>query len=155
MSNRKSKKRIFRDSMKENIRSTIHNNKSRKNYLNIVDAFCNYAYEKGCREKDSVSVELINSYVVSLQERGLTPSSIHTYVSGICCGLNNPDIKIANITKPNRHVAKYTRTRNTPEEYRWDADPNNPQFWKFVLLAKTTGLRRNEIKNLKVGDYRW
>ena len=155
MSNRKSKKRIFRDSMKENIRSTIHNNKSRKNYLNIVDAFCNYAYENGCRDKESVSVELINSYVVSLQERGLTPSSIHTYVSGICCGLNNPDIKIANITKPKRHVSEYTRTRNVPEEYRWDADPNNPQFWKFVLLAKITGLRRNEIKNLKVGDYRW
>ena len=155
MSNRKSKKRVFRDSMKENIRETIHNNKSRKNYLNIVEAFCEYAYENGIRDKSEITIDFLNFYVVSLQERGLTPSSVHTYISAVCCGLNNSEIRIADITKPKRNVSEYTRTRTAPEEYRWDADPDNPQYWKFVFLAKTTGLRRNEIKNLKIEDYRW
>ena len=79
-----------------------------KQYRNHAIKFANWCKEQyGCRTLDECSAH-IQDYADFLVVQGRSPSTIHTYLAGICriCG-----VPLADIQKPIRVVAENTRSR--------------------------------------------
>ena len=148
--NRKSKKKLLKESLRLPALA-IENNVSRRNALYILERFSTYCYDNGIRDKSEIDIEFINEYSKYLQEQGYTASTIHTYLVFVCksCG-----VKLDLIDKPIRRTSEYTKGREAKEEPRSDMDPNNPRWEKVWEISRATGLRREELRKLRVGDFK-
>lgn len=147
--NRKSKKKLLKESLRLPALA-IENNVSRRNALYILDRFSNFSYDNGIRDKSEIDTEFINGYSKYLQEQGYTASTIHTYLAIVC---KSCDVKLDLIDKPIRRTSEYTKGRESKEEPRSDMDPNNPRWKKVWEISRATGLRREELRKLRVGDF--
>ena len=81
-----------------------------KQYRNHAIKFANWCKEQyGCRTLGECSAH-IQDYADFLVVQGRSPSTVHTYLAGICriCG-----VPLADIQKPIRVVAENTRSRGT------------------------------------------
>ena len=148
--NRKSKKKLLKESLRLPALA-IKNNVSRRNALYILDRFSIYCYDNGIRDKSEIDTEFINEYSKCLQEQGYTASTIHTYLAVVCksCG-----VKLDLIEKPIRRTSEYTKGRVVKEEPRSDMDPDNPRWEKVWEISRATGLRREELRKLRIGDFK-
>jgi hypothetical protein len=147
--NRKSKKKLLKESLRLPALA-IENNTSRRNALYILDRFSTYCYDNGIRDKTEIDVEFINEYSRYLQNENYTASTIHTYLVFVCksCG-----VKLDLIDKPMRRTSEYTKGREAKEEPRSDMDPDNPRWQKVWEISRATGLRREELRKLRIGDF--
>lgn len=148
--NRKSKKKLLKESLRLPALA-IENNVSRRNALYILDRFSIYCYDNGIHDKTEIDVEFINEYSKYLQTQDYTASTIHTYLAIVCksCG-----VKLDLIDKPIRRTSEYTKGRVAKEYPRSDMDPDNPRWQKVWEISRATGLRREELRKLRVGDFR-
>lgn len=148
--NRKSKKKLLKESLRLPALA-IKNNVSRRNALYILDRFSTYCYDNGIRDKTEIDVDFINEYSKYLQSEKYSASTIHTYLVFVCksCG-----VKLDLIDKPMRRTSEYTKGRVAKEEARSDMDPDNPRWEKVWEISRATGLRREELRKLRVGDFK-
>lgn len=148
--NRKSKKKLLKESLRLPALA-IENNTSRRNALYILDRFSTYCYDNGIRDKTEIDAEFINEYSRYLQSENYTASTIHTYLVFVCksCG-----VKLDLIDKPMRRTSEYTKGREAKDGPRSDMDPDNPRWEKVWEISRATGLRREELRKLRVGDFR-
>ena len=119
-----------------------------KQYRNHAIKFANWCKEQyGCRMLEECSAH-IQDYADFLVVQGRSPSTIHTYLAGICriCG-----IPLADIQKPIRVVADNTRSRGTKAvDERKDAGREvSPRLYDFASIV---GIRRNEYLHLTPDD---
>ena len=119
-----------------------------KQYRNHAIKFANWCKEQyGCRMLEECSAH-IQDYADFLVAQGRTPSTIHTYLAGICriCG-----IPLADIQKPIRVVAENTRSRGMKAvDERKDAGREaSPRLYDFAAIV---GIRRNEYLHLTPDD---
>ena len=119
-----------------------------KQYRNHEIKFANWCKEQyGCRMLEDCSAH-IQDYADFLVAQGRTPSTIHTYLAGICriCG-----IPLADIQKPIRVVADNTRSRGTKAvDERKDAGREvSPRLYDFASIV---GIRRNEYLHMTPDD---
>lgn len=119
-----------------------------KQYRNHAIKFANWCKEQyGCRMLEDCSAH-IQDYADFLVAQGRTPSTIHTYLAGICriCG-----IPLADIQKPIRVVADNTRSRGTKAvDERKDAGREvSPRLYDFASIV---GIRRNEYLHMTPDD---
>ena len=119
-----------------------------KQYRNHAIKFANWCKEQyGCRMLEECSAH-IQDYADFLVAQGRTPSTIHTYLAGICriCG-----VPLADIQKPIRVVAENTRSRGTKAvDERKDAGREvSPRLYDFASIV---GIRRNEYLHLTPDD---
>ena len=119
-----------------------------KQYRNHAIKFANWCKEQyGCRMLEECSAH-IQDYADFLVAQGRTPSTIHTYLAGICriCG-----IPLADIQKPIRVVAENTRSRGTKAvDGRADSSREaSPRLYDFACIA---GIRRAEYLHLTPKD---
>ena len=115
-----------------------------KQYRNHAIKFANWCKEQyGCRMLDECSTH-VQDYADFLVAQGKSPSTIHTYLAGICriCG-----VPLADIQKPIRVVAENTRSRGTKAvDERKDAGREvSPRLYDFASIV---GIRRNEYLHL-------
>ena len=119
-----------------------------KQYRNHAIKFANWCKEQyGCRMLEECSAH-IQDYADFLVVQGRSPSTIHTYLAGICriCG-----IPLADIQKPIRVVADNTRSRGTKAvDERKDAGREvSPRLYDFASIV---GIRRNEYLHMTPDD---
>ena len=122
--------------------------KTEKQYRNHAIKFANWCKEQyGCRMLEECSAH-IQDYADFLAAQGRTPSTIHTYLAGICriCG-----IPLADIQKPIRVVAENTRSRGMKAvDSRTDSSREaSPRLYDFASIV---GIRRNEYLHLTPDD---
>ena len=119
-----------------------------KQYRNHAIKFANWCKEQyGCRMLDECSTH-VQDYADFLVAQGKSPSTIHTYLAGICriCG-----VPLADIQKPIRVVAENTRSRGTKAvDGRADSSREaSPRLYDFACIA---GIRRAEYLHLAPDD---
>ena len=111
-------------------------------------------YVKFCREQfNSRSFEdcrnHIQEYSDFLQKQNYSASTIHTYLAAVCAVF---EVNLSTISKPVRHVADYRKGRN---KRCTDAknDINNPSWSHIIEFQRRVGIRRDELKRLRKGDF--
>lgn len=119
-----------------------------KQYRNHAIKFANWCKEQyGCRMLEECSTH-VQDYADFLVAQGKSPSTIHTYLAGICriCG-----VPLADIQKPIRVVADNTRSRGTKAvDERKDAGREvSPRLYDFASIV---GIRRNEYLHMTPDD---
>lgn len=123
--------------------------KTAKRYMNHAIKFgkwCKAQY--GCNTPDACR-PYVQDYVDWLVARGKSPSTIHTYLVGVCRWF---DIPLDPIKKPRRVVAENTRSRGIKAvDSRSDARREaSPRLYDFAELV---GIRRDEYKHLRKNDF--
>ena len=119
-----------------------------KQYRNHAIKFANWCKEQyGCRMLDECSTH-VQDYADFLVAQGKSPSTIHTYLAGICriCG-----IPLADIQKPIRVVAENTRSRGT-KAVDGRADSSREASPRLYDFAQVVGIRRAEYLHLTPDD---
>lgn len=130
--------------------------KTRKAYLKNFKKFLRYCTsQKGITTLDEIkgNKELVQSYTDSLRERGLSASTVHTYIAPVCkyCGIGMQEIK-----KDKRITAEYTRGRSCEDKIkRSDKDMLNPKYSRSVEFQRHVGIRREELEKLRGKDFRY
>ena len=119
-----------------------------KQYRNHAIKFANWCKEQyGCRMLEECSAH-VQDYADFLVAQGKSPSTIHTYLAGICriCG-----VPLADIQKPIRVVAENTRSRGTKavDERKDTGREASPRLYDFASIV---GIRRNEYLHLAPDD---
>lgn len=119
-----------------------------KQYRNHAIKFANWCKEQyGCRMLEECSAH-VQDYADFLVAQGKSPSTIHTYLAGICriCG-----VPLADIQKPIRVVAENTRSRGMKAvDSRTDSSREaSPRLYDFACIA---GIRRAEYLHLTPED---
>ncbi len=84
-----------------------------------------------------------------LSEKGYAPSTIKTYIAGVCQGL-----KLDMGTIKREKVGAPSKGRDKKANPQGKKEATQPRFAQSVILSKATGLRRNELRNLKISDLR-
>lgn len=127
-------------------RDTIHS------YKASINRFCGWAKENGLTKEQVLAnpKEYLQTYTDHLIEKGLSKSTIHTYIAAPCKALHIP---MQHISKPQRTVDDITRSRGNrnPQGQR---EALNPRFERLVRFQEVTGLRRAELEALKGEDLR-
>ena len=119
-----------------------------KQYRNHAIRFANWCKEQyGCRMLEECSTH-VQDYADFLVAQGRTPSTIHTYLAGICriCG-----VPLADIQKPIRVVAENTRSRGT-KAVDGRADSSREASPRLYDFAQVVGIRRAEYLHLTPDD---
>ena len=119
-----------------------------KQYRNHAIKFAKWCKEQyGCRMLEECSAH-VQDYADFLVAQGKSPSTIHTYLAGICriCG-----VPLADIQKPIRVVAENTRSRGMKAvDSRTDSSREaSPRLYDF---ARIVGIRRAEYLHLAPND---
>lgn len=127
-------------------RDTIHS------YKASINRFCSWAKENELTKEQVLASprEHLQAYTNHLVEKGLSKSTIHTYIAAPCKALHIP---MQHISKPQRSIDDITRSRGgkNPQGQR---ESQKPQFERLVSFQEVVGLRRAELEALKGEDLR-
>ena len=123
-----------------------HNSiKQHKNNAIKYGAWCKRTYHSRTAED---CAQHIQDYVTFLVAKGLSASTIHTYLAGVCYAFN---VDLADIKKPTRINARNQRSRGVkPSDVRGDTQRDiSPRLYDF---ANVVGCRRAEYAALRQSD---
>lgn len=127
-------------------RDTVHS------YKASINRFCSWAKENGLTKEQVLAnpKEHLQAYTDHLIEKGLSKSTIHTYIAAPCKALHIP---MQHISKPQRSIDDITRSRGNrnPQGQR---EALNSRFERLVQFQEVVGLRRAELKALRGEDLR-
>ena len=113
-------------------------------YKMFID-YCRKYYH--CTTKEECG-DHIQDYSNWLQSQGKSASTIHTYLAPVC-GYHGVPMK--DINKPQRKVSENIRSRDRNDKYkRTDQKYNNPEFSLVAEFQARVGIRRAELKNLRL-----
>ena len=101
----------------------------------------------GCKKFDQCRT-YVQDYIDDLIEQGKSPSTIHTYLAGICCAWG---ISMAEIKKPRRRAAENTRSRGE-KAVDQRKDSKRECSFRYYDFAAVVGIRRAEYKHLRQCD---
>lgn len=149
MKKKKSKTRVIRDECNE-ILNQIPHNLTKNSYKQIVRRYIDYCR----REFDVQTFEECKGYIQTycnyLQQQNYSPSTVHTYISGVCKCFGVP---LELIDKPIRHISEYTKGRTKyKDRYRKSEDLQSEQWKELVEFQSRTGIRRSELTRLTGKD---
>ena len=112
-------------------RDTVHS------YKASINRFCSWAKENGLTKEQVLAnpKEHLQAYTDHLIEKGLSKSTIHTYIAAPCKALHIP---MQHISKPQRSIDDITRSRGgkNPQGQR---ESQKPQFERLVSLQGKGG----------------
>ena len=127
------------------------NNVTRRAFVSNYKRFIDYCRtEFDCRTKEECG-QHIQEYADNLVGRGLSASTVHSYLAPV--GLFH-SVPLDGIKKPKRVTAQYKRSRSdNGKAQRSDNDISNPKYARTVEFQKCVGIRRAELKRLKGSDF--
>jgi len=115
-------------------------------YMKEVDRFGSWLASKGMKRITiEEAKEQIQLYINFQTERGLSPYSINTSLSAVCKATHS---NISDYDRPKRSIARIVRGVGE----RRDDKYNERVAGVLINANKLLGLRRNELKNLRVSD---
>ena len=127
------------------------NNVTRRAFVSNYKRFIDYCRtEFDCRTKEECC-QHIQEYADNLVGRGLSASTVHSYLAPV--GLFH-SVPLDGIKKPKRVTAQYKRSRSdNGKAQRSDNDISNPKYARTVEFQMCVGIRRAELKRLKGRDF--
>ena len=127
------------------------NNKTRQIYTFTYRKFIDYCrQEHKAKTKEDCECH-IKEYIDFLKNKGVTASTLHTYLASICVYHNIP---MSKFDKPRRYTSEYRRGRADNDRLkRNDNNLDNEKYKRLVEFQKCVGIRRNELKNLRGCDF--
>lgn len=140
----------LRQRMIEDMRMRKFGEKTQSQYLRAVRQFAKYLG----RSPDTASIEDLRNYQLHLVDHGTSPASLNSAI----CGLKfffgvTLDRPVAMAKMKPVHLPRKLPEILSPEEVkRLIAAAGNLKHQTALALAYATGLRVNEVVNLKVGD---
>ena len=134
----------IRDNLKK-----YDNNLTRQQYLKNFKRFVSFCRDTYDCKTLKECVTYIQDYSDSLQSKGLTASTIHTYLAAVCVLTN---VNMSEIKKPIRHTAEYSRGRKKDSVIK-SRDLNDLRWAHLVEFQKKVGLRRAELMKLTGKDF--
>lgn len=137
----------------EKSRDPAHNITDRdtiRTYKKAIKGFCNWTKASGYTREVVLGEpqRYLQAYADSLRERGLSPATIHTYMSAPCKGLGVP---MQHISKPDRAIGEISRSRGGKNE-RGRKDAQKAAYARLVAFQAVVGLRRAELEKLRGED---
>ena len=96
-------------------------------------------------------IATVQAYSDHLQKNGYSPATIHTYLAAPCKALNIP---MQEIHKPIRYASAITKGRTNYKNEQGRKEELNPKYERFCNFQRITGIRREELENLKKNDFR-
>ena len=133
----------------------IHSTVTLDNDLKTVSRFTDWLKQRGIpsRIKPEAAVVYVQEYLDDLTAQGLSPDSIHTIAFALLRAFQSNGLTSEDLNYPQRKSAPTKgRTSRDPDDYRPDADPDNPKFARLVTFARCVGIRRSEYAALKGKD---
>ena len=127
-------------------RPATHNSiKQHKDHAIKYGAWCKRTYH--CKTTEDCAQHL-QDYVTFLTAKGLSASTIHTYLAGVCYAFG---INLADVKKPARITAQNQRSRGAKlSDIRSDTQRDvSPRLYDF---ASAVGCRRAEYASLRQND---
>lgn len=108
---------------------------------------------KASRQIEALSApertDIINKYVRTLQDRGLSPATVHTYIAPVCKGLNVP---MQAVDKPRRTAGSITKSRDLGQNERGYKAEQSPEVQRLLQAQRAIGVRRSELLDLRGKD---
>ncbi|MGI6128386.1 MAG: hypothetical protein ACOYEF_15855 [Planifilum sp.] len=127
----------------------IYSRTTLQTYKRECSRFTSWCYDRDIRDLIGAR-EAAPDYLRELIDRGLSASSVHTaafaMAKGLGCKVRDFDVDL-----PIRHRADYTRSRERVER---DINFNERKHGNFVEFCRSTGLRRDELRQLEGRDIR-
>lgn len=123
-----------------------------KSYKQSISNFCDWARDNGItkfKDMKGRRIDVLNDYVRSLEERGYSAGSIHTFIAPVCKGLQIPMDKIE---KPRRKASYISKRRVSSSNLQGKRELAQPRFRRAVDLAEAVGARRSELRRLTYRD---
>ena len=140
----------LRQRMIEDMRMRKFGEKTQLQYLRAVRQFSKYLG----RSPDTASVEELRNYQLYLVDNGTSPASLNSAICGLkfffSITLDRPEAMAK--MKPVHLPRKLPEILSPDEVKRLIAAAGNLKHQTALALAYATGLRVNEVVNLKVGD---
>ena len=126
-------------------------------YKRAVGLFCEHIKVeygiKSSRQLEALTVpertDMINQYVRTLQDRGLSPATIHTYIAPVCKGMSVP---MQAIDKPKRTAGSITKSRDLGQNERGYRAEQSPEVQRLLQAQQCIGVRRSELLKLRGKD---
>ena len=113
--------------------------KTRENYYSWLHKAADYFKGQGIRSIRKIGQDEVQAYADMLLDKGLSASTIHSYLSPVCKATG---VELKEIEKPTRHASEFTRSSGggkkyggrpgelnelvgIPEDYRWQPGREN------------------------------
>ena len=142
-------RRLFEDA--RSFFKKYENNKTRQIYTFAYRKYIDYCRQYHNSKSKEECAEHIDDYIKYLKEKGVTASTLHTYLASICV---YHGVSMRAYDKPRRYTSEYRRGRiDNGKQRRNDNTLDNPKYKRLVEFQKCVGLRRNEIRKLKGSDF--
>ena len=140
----------LRQRMIEDMRMRKFGEKTQSQYVRAVRQFAKYLG----RSPDTASVEELRNYQLHLVDHGVSPASLNCAICGLkfffSITLDRPEVMAK--MKPVHLPRKLPEILSPDEVKRLIAAAGHLKHQTALALAYATGLRVNEVVNLKVGD---
>ena len=140
----------LRQRMIEDMRMRKFGEKTQSQYVRAVRQFGKYLG----RSPDTANVEELRNYQLHLVDHGVSPASLNSAICGLKfffgVTLDRPEAMAK--MKPVHLPRKLPEILSPDEVKRLIAAAGNLKHQTALALAYATGLRVNEVVNLKVGD---
>ena len=140
----------LRQRMIEDMRMRTFGEKTQSQYVRAVRQFDKYLG----RSPDTANVEDLRNYQLHLVDHGVSPASLNSAICGLKfffgVTLDRPEAMAK--MKPVHLPRKLPEIQSPDEVKRLIAAAGNLKHQTALALAYATGLRVNEVVNLKVGD---
>lgn len=131
--------------------SSKKNDVTRNAYERNLKRFINFTVSRfHVKSKSEINKEHLQAYVDFLIKKGLTPSSVHTYVAP-CAGWLQINLK--EISKEKRKVSENIRSRSRANKYKYSAQQYDNDIYALVVnFQSKVGIRRSELQNLRLNN---
>lgn len=122
--------------------------KTRRNYIRACNAFDTWRKGQGFSNKSVAKdpIKYVRRWRDALVEVDYSPSTIHTYIAGACCGLS---ISMAGIARTGTSADK---RKSLGKSIRAEKVLERPENAEIVRFQKMVGGRRAALQRLKGGD---
>ena len=120
-----------------------------------IEKFTDYARDElkinNTRQIAGREIATVQAYSDYLQKNNYSPATIHTYLAAPCKALNIP---MQEIHKPIRYASSITRGRVEYKNPQGRKEETLEKYERFCNFQRITGIRREELENLKKNDFK-
>lgn len=139
-----------------------------RNYLHAIKAFCEFTEktpdelimeaEQEVKSGLLMRQRLIKTYLISfkksLQDKGLAPMTVKSYMNGVQSFYRSCDIELPALGRNKAKVLEKNKDIPTKEDLQEVLKICDPLEKAILLVGASSGLSLNEIRNLKVKDFK-
>lgn len=135
----------------------IQDKDTQRTYRRGINGFCDWIQEtysiNNWKQLEAAggAKKFVQEYEKKLESDGKSVSTIHTYLAPICKGLG---LHLGEIEKPKRIADEMTRSRSAQNNQQGQIEQINPKYKRLVEFQKMVGIRRAELKKLKINSFR-